>query len=101
MSAPLLANSFEHTKVTVTSTSIEALAANPVRVSALFINDSGASIYLKFGATAVINEGIRLNGFGGSYELTIQSGTMITDAVNAVGAAGSLALLVLERSNTR
>lgn len=101
MSAPLLANSFEHTAVKVGGRSQEVLAANPARVSALFINDSSNVMYLKFGATAVFNEGIRINGFGGSYELTIQSGTMIPDAVNAVCAFSNLNLLILERSNVK
>ena len=102
MAAPLLANSFEHTAVEVPEKSIEVLAANSARVSVLFINDSDTIIYLKFRAAAAANEGIRLNGFGGSYELTIQSGTMIPDAVNAVTAEGNLKnLLILERSNVK
>ena len=99
---PLIANSFEHTEIIVPEKSIEVLAANPSRVSALFINDSEAIMYLKFGATAQLNEGIRLNGFGGSYELTIQSGTMIQDEVNAVSAKQCLnGLMILERSNVK
>ncbi len=98
---PLLANSFEHTAVTVSGKSVEVLAASPSRVSALFVNDGSSVIYLKFGATAVVNEGIRLNGFGGSYELTIQSGTMIPDVVNAVSIMGRNNLLILERLNVK
>ena len=101
MVAPLLANSFEHTAVTVGSRSVQVLGENKARVSALFINDSDDIIYLRFGATAVVNEGIRINGFGGSYELTIQSGTMIPDVVNAVSAESNLNLLILERSNVK
>ena len=99
---PLLANSFEHTAVTVSGKSVEVLAASPSRVSALFVNDSETIIYLKFGATAVVNEGIRLNGFGGSYELTIQSGTMIPNEVNAISVEdGRNNLLILERLNVK
>ncbi len=46
-----------HTAVTVGATSVVALAANADRSYVKFYNDSDAVIYLKFGATAVANEG--------------------------------------------
>ena len=99
---PRLADSFEHTAVNVSGKSVEVLAANPARKSALFVNDSEVIMYLKFSATAVLNEGIRLNGFGGSYELTIQSGTMIVGEVNAISTSdGRHNLTILERSNPK
>lgn len=100
--APLLANEHEHTAVSVRGRSGQVLAENKARVSALFINDSGSVIYMKFGEDAVFGEGIRINGDGGSYELTIQSGTMIVDAVNAICTEGGTnKLLILERSNVK
>lgn len=84
-----------HTAVTVTTASGAALAANAGRRYALFINDSDTVMYLKLGATAVANEGIRLNANGGSYEMSAMLGSLYTGAVNAIhGGTGNKILLV-------
>jgi len=86
-----------HTAVTVTTASGAALAANTSRKYALFINDSDTVIYLKLGAAAVANQGIRLNAAGGSYEMTAPMGNLFTGAVNAIhGGTGNKTLLVTE-----
>ena len=86
-----------HTAVTVTTASGAALAANAVRLYALLINDSDETIYLKLGATAVANEGIRLNANGGNYEMSKKLGNLYTGVINAIhGGTGSKKLLVLE-----
>ena len=85
-----------HTAVIVTTASGIALAANANRLYALLINDSDETIYLKLGATAVVNEGIRLNANGGNYEMSKKLGNLYTGVINAICATGGKTLLVLE-----
>jgi len=86
-----------HTAVSVGVASGAALAANANRLYALLVNDSDTTIYIKLGATAVANEGIRLNANGGSYEMSRKSGSLYTGAINAIhGGSGSKVLLVTE-----
>ena len=80
--------------VTVGNTDTSVLAANNSRKSATFVNDSDESIYLQLGAAAVLNEGIRLNAAGGSYE--INHTNLFTGAVNAICTSGSKVLTVTE-----
>lgn len=58
-----------NSRPSVTNTSNLALAANSSRKYAYFYNNTGASVYIKLGAAAVVNEGIRL-GPNDMYELT-------------------------------
>lgn len=93
-----------HTVGSVSTASIIALSANANRRYALFINDSDTVIYLKLGATAVANQGIRLNGGGTAsdrYEMTIGAGNLYTGAVHAIhGGSGTKILLVTEGTVT-
>lgn len=45
------------------------LESNEMRVTSVITNDSDSVIYLSFGDEAVLHTGIRLNQFGGSYEI--------------------------------
>lgn len=86
-----------HTTLTTTTTSGAALAANVGRKYAFFQNDSDTPIYLKVGAAAVANQGIRLNANGGSYEMSTLLGNLDTRAVNAIhGGTGNKVLLVAQ-----
>ena len=85
-----------HTTLGVTAASQAALAANINRLYAMFINDSDAVIYLKIGAAAVVNEGIRLNANGGSYEMSKKAGNLNTGGINAITAVATKVLLILE-----
>lgn len=85
-----------HTVVTVAATTTAALAANASRIYALLINDSDEAIYLKLGAAAVLNAGIRLNANGGSYEMSEKLGNLYVGAINAICTSGSKKLLVTE-----
>ena len=86
-----------HTAVNVTSTTGEVLAANTSRLYALLINDSDTVIYLKISATAVANQGIRLNANGGSYEMSKKLGNLNTGAISGIHAStGNKVILVLE-----
>ena len=76
------------------SESTEVLEANASRHFATFVNNSIEDIYLKLGATAVMNEGIRLNSGGGSY--TITTINLYTGAVSAICSSGSKNLVVQE-----
>lgn len=85
-----------HTAVTVGATTTVALAANTSRLYALLVNDSDEAVYIKLGAAAVLNAGIRLNAYGGSYEICKKIGNLYTGAINAICTSGGKILLVLE-----
>ena len=85
-----------HTAVTVGAATTVAKAANANRKYLLLVNDSDEVVYVKLGAAAVLNQGIRLNASGGSYEMSGALGNLYTGAVNAICASGSKTLLVTE-----
>lgn len=86
-----------HTAYNATTSTTEALAASTTRTYLLIINDSDTTVYLKFGAAAVLNQGIRLNANGGSAEFSPRNGNVDTRAVNVIhGGAGNKALLITE-----
>jgi len=80
--------------VSVGSSTTTVLAANASRVAATFVNDSNETIYLRLGATAVMNEGVRLNAGGGCYE--INQLNLYTGTVTAICSSGSKVLCVTE-----
>lgn len=79
---------------TIANTSTTALAANADRKTATFVNDSNETIYLRRGATAVMNQAIRLNASGGSFE--INANNLYTGIVTAICASGGKILCVEE-----
>ena len=85
-----------HTAVSVGVATTVALASNTNRRYALFINNSNVEIYLKLGVAAVLNQGIRLNRSGGSYEVSRLNGALYTGAVNAIASVAASILLVTE-----
>lgn len=85
-----------HSAVTVGATTTKVLDANTARKYVILVNDSDAVLYIKIGANAVMNEGIRINANGGSYEMSINLGNLGTGQVNAISQAGSKVLLVTE-----
>ena len=86
-----------HTAVNVTTSSGAVLAANANRKYALLINDSDTTIYMKLGAAAVVNQGIRLNANGGSYEMSTLFGNLYTGAIYGIhGGSGNKAILIVE-----
>jgi len=85
-----------HTQPVIGAATTVALAANARRIYALFINDGTEPIYLKINVAAVLNQGIRLNAGGGSYEISNKLGNPNTLAVNAICASGGMTLLVSE-----
>ena len=87
-------NSATDTKVAVGTSTTGVLAANPGRHDAVFVNDSNKPIYLARGNDAVMNEGIRLNAEGGSYE--INQNNLFLGAINAIADGGAKNLCVSE-----
>jgi len=85
-----------HTAVTAGATTTAALAVNANRKYALLVNDSDEVIYIKLGAAAVLNEGIRLNANGGSYEMSNSIGNLTTGAINCISTSGGKILLATE-----
>ena len=88
------ATSFTRSNVTVGNTSTTVLAANSDRKAAIFINDSDETIYLARGSTAAMNQGIRLNANGGSFE--INATNLYTGVVTAICASGGKNLCIEE-----
>ena len=87
-----------HTAPNITTASGEALAANLSRNYILLVNDSNTVIYLGMDVAAVVNQGIRLNANGGSYEMADEFGNLMYDAIYAIhGGSGNKVLLVTER----
>lgn len=59
-----------HTSVNVTTSTTEVVATKSNRGYLLLENDSDETMWCNIGADAVLNEGIRLNAAGGSYEMS-------------------------------
>jgi len=93
---PSVAITPTHTAVTIGSSTTAVLAANANRTYVLLVNDSDAVVYVKLGAAAAMNAGVRLNANGGSYEMSYNIGNLYTGAINGISAAGSKVLLVTE-----
>lgn len=81
-----------NTKISVGSSDTTVLAVSATRQFAVFVNDSDEVIYLSLSATAVMNEGIRLNASGGAYE--INQNNLYTGEVSAICASGTKNLTV-------
>ena len=73
------------------------LAASSDRKYALIINDSDTVVYLKLGAAAVANEGIRLTASGGSFEMSPQIGNLDQRAINGIIGSGSGKVVVVSQ----
>lgn len=80
-----------NTKVTVGNTPTTVIASNSDRRFVVIVNDSDEDVYLNLSATAVINEGIRINANGGSYIEDIYTG-----AISGICASGGKNVTVAE-----
>ena len=74
-------------------------AANTNRRYLLIVNDSDTVIYLNLTGAGVVNQGIRLNASGGTFELTPASG-MHTGAIRANHGGGAVNKLLLVTEGT-
>lgn len=93
---PMPVHTPTHSVVTVGNTTTAVLAANAARTYVLLINDSDEVMYLKVGANAAANAGIRLEANGGRIEISAAQGNLMTGAINGICASGSKKLLVTE-----
>lgn len=93
---PLPTVTLAHTAVTVGSSTTAVIAASAGRRYLLLVNDSDEAIYVKFGAAAVMNEGIRVNASGGTFEMSAAKGNLDTRVINGICASGSKELLVTQ-----
>ena len=82
-----------HTDADVTASEAEVLAADNRREYLVLQNAGDANIFLKFGATAVADEGILLVP-GAAWENSRTNGNLDTRAVRAVAASGTQRLLM-------
>ena len=87
---------FTHTAPVIAAVTTAALAANASRLYVCLVNDSTEPIYIKIGAAAVMNEGIRINAAGGSYEMSQDIDNLSFAAINAICNSGGMTLLVTE-----
>lgn len=71
------------TEVTVGSTTTAILTGSATRRGIIIVNDSDETIYLGFGASAVMGRGVRINAAGGSVAVSDYVGT-----VNGICASG-------------
>lgn len=82
-----------NTTPTVSNVSGSVLASNTARKYACFTNNSGSIIYIKLGATAVVNQGIPIQP-NGKYEINLSN--LFTGTVNAIKSGTSTTLDVVE-----
>lgn len=86
-----------HTTASMGTSTAAVLAASSDRKYALIINDSDTVVYLKLGAAAVANEGIRLTASGGSFEMSPQIGNLDQRAINGIIGSGSGKVVVVSQ----
>ena len=85
-----------HTVVTMGVASALVIAANANRSYLLIINDSDVAVYLKVGVAAVLNEGIRINANGGSFEMSAINGNLDTRVINGIAVAAAKIVTIAE-----
>ena len=82
--------------VSVGTSTTEIVPRRPSRNYLLIINDGTTTMYLGIGEDAVLNEGIRLNANGGSYQMTPDGGNMSHRAINGIVSTGTAVALITE-----
>jgi hypothetical protein len=93
-SSPVSSTASAPTFATIGTSTGVLLASNASRKGCTFVNDSSGTIYLGFGASAVVGSGIRLNANGGSF--TMNPMTFTTQAINAISTSASCNVTVQE-----
>lgn len=86
-------SSITNFNVSIGTSSTQVLAANSSRKLLILVNDSDEAIYVSLGATATLNNGIRLNASGGALAL---DNPIFKGVVNAISANGSKTLVGAE-----
>ena len=86
-------SSITNFNVSIGTSSTQVLSANSSRKLLILVNDSDEPIYVSLGATATLNNGIRLNASGGALAL---DNPIFKGVVNAISANGSKTLVGAE-----
>jgi hypothetical protein len=86
-------SSITNFNVSIGTSSTQVLPANSSRKLLILVNDSDEAIYVSLGATATLNNGIRLNASGGALAL---DNPIFKGVVNAISANGSKTLVGAE-----
>lgn len=87
---------YTHTQPSATSTSGAMLNSNASRKYALLTNIGTVDVFLKVDATAVASQGILLQAYGGTYEVSPTNNNFTTAAINGITASGTATVLVTE-----
>lgn len=86
-----------HTLVTPSANvSTQLVAANASRKWLYFVNNSGAPFFIKFGATAVVNQGIQVDSNGGIF--TMIATALYLGAINGIVASNARTIEIIEGS---
>ena len=80
---------------TIGTSSSVILASNVNAKYRYILNNTAQILWLTFGGTALVNQGLPINP-GGSYEMSSQIGNLDTRAINGVLASGSAAVSATE-----
>lgn len=88
---------WNHYTVTVGTTTIQLIAANPNRKYLIIQNVSSNILYMKYNASAVSNQGIRLVA-SSAYEMSNTQGNLTTTLINGIASAASSIILLTEGS---
>lgn len=76
--------------------SIIVFQNNPDRKLATIVNDSAAVVYLALGPVAIMNEGLRLNPFGGAFTFGEYTDFPYFGEVSAIAAAANSNIVLTE-----
>lgn len=85
-----------HTTASMTTSSGAVIATSLSRRYLLVVNDGSVDVYIKLGATAVANQGIRINANGGSFEMSPAHGNLFYGEINGITATGTATVLVTQ-----
>ncbi len=80
-------------QISVSTSNVQLLAANPNRKYAHIYNNSGMTIFIQYSAAAAINQGVKIppNSF-----FTIESNNLWLGAINAIGVSNNQLIDILE-----
>lgn len=85
-----------HGTVSVGTATGTVLAANANRRYLLLQNDGTTDIYLRLGASAALNTGIRLVSGGGAYEMSRGAANVFNGEIQGIAGAAATRLMYTE-----
>lgn len=89
-------NLLKHTVATIGVTNTSVLTENPKRSYLLIVNDSDKEVYITVGENAALNQGIRINPNGSSYEMSAAYGNLDLREINGITSIAGKKLLITE-----